>query len=84
VRKLLGEPWRVVQFNDCGMAMENQADETWDYRGKDASGAYKLHIEFDDRDVAHLVAKIPEGAAGGNGTHAAIAPHVMAHNDMKM
>jgi outer membrane protein assembly factor BamE (lipoprotein component of BamABCDE complex) len=73
VQSLLGAPWRVVQFNDCGMSMPGQADETWDYRGKDAGGAYRLHIEFDDSGIATLVAKIPEHVPGGKGTAAKIA-----------
>jgi hypothetical protein len=74
VQTLLGAPWRIVQFNDCGMAMPGQADETWDYRGRDAKGTYRVHIEFDDRDVARLVAKIPDHVTGGKGTPARIAP----------
>jgi outer membrane protein assembly factor BamE (lipoprotein component of BamABCDE complex) len=74
VQALLGTPWRVVQFNDCGEAMDHQSDETWDYRGKDSHGTYRVHIEFDDHDVAHLVAKIPDQVAGGKGTAAKIAP----------
>ncbi|MGC1521654.1 MAG: outer membrane protein assembly factor BamE [Steroidobacteraceae bacterium] len=73
VEAMLGAPWRVVQFNDCGMSMPGQADETWDYRGKDAGGAYRLHIEFDDDGVATLVAKIPEHVPGGKGTAARVA-----------
>jgi hypothetical protein len=73
VEAMLGAPWRIVQFNDCGMSMPGQADETWDYRGKDADGAYRLHIEFDDSGVATLVAKIPEHVSGGKGTAAKIA-----------
>jgi outer membrane protein assembly factor BamE (lipoprotein component of BamABCDE complex) len=85
VRSLLGTPWRVVQFNDCGMAMANQADETWDYRGADAAGTYRVHIEFDDHDVAHLIAKIPDAVAGGKGTPAKVAPTtIVAHNGMTM
>src|SRR5580698_2402263 len=34
VQSLLGAPWRILQFNDCGMSMPGQADESWDYRGK--------------------------------------------------
>ena len=71
---MLGTPWRIVQFNDCGHAMPGQADETWDYRGKDAKGTYRIHIEFDDNNVASLVAKIPDQVAGGKGTAAKIAP----------
>jgi outer membrane protein assembly factor BamE (lipoprotein component of BamABCDE complex) len=74
VQALLGTPWRIVQFNDCGHAMPGQADETWDYRGKDAKGTYRIHIEFDDNNVASLVAKIPDQVAGGKGTAAKIAP----------
>src|SRR5271169_7195254 len=33
LRALLGAPWRIVQFDDCGQAMAGQADETWEYRG---------------------------------------------------
>lgn len=73
VRASLGVPWRILQFNDCGMAMPGQADETWEYRGTEAGGTYRLHIEFDDHDKAHLVARIPDNVAGGKGTSAAIA-----------
>jgi hypothetical protein len=73
VEAMLGAPWRIVQFNDCGMSMPGQADETWDYRGRDAGGAYRLHIEFDDSGVATLVAKIPDHVPGGKGTAAKIA-----------
>jgi outer membrane protein assembly factor BamE (lipoprotein component of BamABCDE complex) len=83
VQALLGTPWRVVQFNDCGEAMDHQSDETWDYRGKDSSGTYRVHIEFDDHDIAHLVAKIPDRVAGGKGTAAKIAP-VGSQTAMKM
>lgn len=73
VQALLGAPWRILQFNDCGMSMPGQADETWDYRGKNAKGTYRLHIEFDDNNVASLVAKIPDRGTG-KGTRAKVAP----------
>ncbi len=79
VESLLGAPWRVVQFNDCGMSMPGQADETWDYRGRDSTGSFRVHIEFDDRDVASLVAKIPDRQHGGKGTPARVSP-----SDVKM
>ncbi len=60
VRALLGAPWRIVQFNDCGMAMPGQADETWEYRGSDATGPYRLHVEFGDDNVASLAARISD------------------------
>src|ERR1700685_114855 len=74
VQSLLGAPWRILQFNDCGMSMPGQADESWDYRGKNAKGTYRVHIEFDDSDVARLVAKIPDHAVGVKGTRAKTAP----------
>lgn len=74
MQSLLGEPWRVIQFNDCGEAMDDQADETWEYRGRDADGGFRLHVEFDDSGVVHLIAKIPDAAQGGKGTVARVAP----------
>jgi outer membrane protein assembly factor BamE (lipoprotein component of BamABCDE complex) len=74
VQTMLGTPWRVVQFNDCGMAMDGQADETWDYRGTDPTGGFRLHVEFGDNGVVHLIAKIPDGASGGQPTAAKVAP----------
>jgi outer membrane protein assembly factor BamE (lipoprotein component of BamABCDE complex) len=74
VQSLLGAPWRILQFNDCGMSMPGQADETWDYRGRNAKGTYRVHIEFDDGNVARLVAKIPDHAGGTKGTRAVTAP----------
>jgi outer membrane protein assembly factor BamE (lipoprotein component of BamABCDE complex) len=75
IKSLLGAPWRVVQFNDCGEAMPGQSDETWDYRGRDAGGTFRVHIEFDDAGVAHLVAKISDNVTGDKGTTAKIAPN---------
>jgi hypothetical protein len=74
IQALLGAPWRVVQFNDCGMAMDGQADETWEYRGNDPNVGFRVHVEFDDNGVVHLVAKISNGVAGGTPTVAKIAP----------
>ncbi|MGD0490465.1 MAG: outer membrane protein assembly factor BamE [Steroidobacteraceae bacterium] len=75
VKALLGTPWRVVQFNDCGAAMPGQSDETWDYRGRDSGGTFRVHIEFDDGGIAHLVAKIPDNVTGDKGTTARTAPN---------
>jgi hypothetical protein len=83
IKSVLGAPWRIVQFNDCGMAMPGQADEGWDYRGSDANGTWRLHVEFDDSGRATLVAKIPDKSADGAGTPAQTAPAALAHN-MKM
>lgn len=74
VAALLGEPWRVVQFNDCGEAMDGQDDETWEYRGTDAEGGFRLHVEFNEHGMVHLLAKIPDAARGGAGTAAKVEP----------
>ncbi len=87
VESKLGKPLRIVQFTDCGhsTAQPGQTDETWDYRGKNADGAYRLHIEFGDDGIATLIAKIPEHS-DGKGYAAQVAPgakhHAMA--DMTM
>jgi hypothetical protein len=74
MRALFGEPWRIVQFNDCGEAMDDQADETWEYRGGDAKDGFRLHVEFNDDGTVHLLARIPDQAPGGAGTAAKVEP----------
>lgn len=83
IRARFGAPWRIVQFNDCGMAMDGQADETWEYRGAGPGGGYRLHIEFGDNDVVHLIGKIPDDMPGGAATRARLAPEPPA-KDMSM
>lgn len=56
VRALLGAPSRIVQFDDCGDAMPDEALETWEYPGAGA----RIHVEFDDHGTVHLIAKIPD------------------------
>jgi hypothetical protein len=74
VRALFGTPWREIQFNVCGMAMDEQADETWEYRGRDGNGGYRIHVEFSDNGIVHLVGKIPDKVRGGEATNARVAP----------
>ena len=66
VKSLLGDPWRTVQYND----EEEIENEIWEYRGKDAQGPYRVHIEFDRHDTVVIVGKIPDKVAGGKGTPA--------------
>jgi hypothetical protein len=56
VASALGQPWRTVQYND----MDQLEDEIWEYRGRDASGPYRVHIEFDHHDTVKIVGKIPD------------------------
>jgi hypothetical protein len=71
VRSLLGAPWRTVQYND----LDQLEDEIWEYRGVDATGTFRVHIEFDHHDVVHILAKIPDNASGSQGTPAKSAPN---------
>jgi hypothetical protein len=66
VKSLLGAPWRTVQYNDLN-EIEN---EFWEYRGKDAHGTYRVHIEFDLHGIVLIVGKIPDQVAGSKGTPA--------------
>ncbi len=56
VKELLGAPWRMNNYGDC-----NPVDyqETWEYLGRDANGAFKISIEFDEAGIARIVAKTP-------------------------
>lgn len=74
IKSLFGEPWRIVQFNDCGEAMDDQADETWEYGADGPNGAYRIHVEFNDQGIVHLIAKIPDKTIGGKATTAKAAP----------
>jgi hypothetical protein len=66
VKSLLGDPWRTVQYNDLD-AIEN---EFWEYRGRDADGPYRVHIEFDTHDTVVIVGKVPDKQVRGEGTRA--------------
>jgi hypothetical protein len=66
VKSLLGAPWRTIQYND----LDELEDEIWEYRGADANGSYRVHIEFDHHDVVRIVGKIPDNVPGGKGTPA--------------
>lgn len=54
--------------------MDDQGDETWEYRGTDAQGSCRLHVEFGDNGVVHLIAKIPDRNSGGKAVTARAAP----------
>jgi hypothetical protein len=58
VKSLLGAPWRTVQYND----LDEIENEFWEYRGKDAHGTYRVHIEFDQHGTVLIVGKIPDQA----------------------
>jgi outer membrane protein assembly factor BamE (lipoprotein component of BamABCDE complex) len=59
VKSLLGEPWRTVQYND----LDEVENEIWEYRGKDAHGTYRVHIEFNKQGTVVVVGKIPDAGA---------------------
>jgi hypothetical protein len=66
VKSLLGEPWRTVQYND----LDEVENEFWEYRGKDAEGTFRVHIEFDRQGAVVIIGKIPDRVPGGKGTPA--------------
>jgi outer membrane protein assembly factor BamE (lipoprotein component of BamABCDE complex) len=57
VQQLLGPPWRTTNYGDC-----NPIDyqEFWEYVGKDSTGLFRIHIEFDEYHIARIVAKVPK------------------------
>jgi hypothetical protein len=55
VEALLGQPWRSDEGDE-----DEDIPESWDYRGKDASGIYLVHIVFDKRGTATLIVKVPD------------------------
>jgi outer membrane protein assembly factor BamE (lipoprotein component of BamABCDE complex) len=63
VKDLLGTPWRITNYGEtyCG-CRHAEPQEVWEYRGADASGSYKFHLEFDDDGIVRVAAKIPDDA----------------------
>jgi len=60
VAKLLGRPWRTVNYGDCNTV---EYQELWEYWGHDATGSFKITIEFDDTGIARVIARtVPTGA----------------------
>jgi outer membrane protein assembly factor BamE (lipoprotein component of BamABCDE complex) len=68
IRELLGTPWRTLNYGDC-----NPIDyqETWEYLGHDGDGRFRISIEFDEANIARIVAKTP---AHGPDVVLAVAP----------
>jgi hypothetical protein len=56
VEALLGKPWRTTFADDP----DEPGPVIWEYRGHDASGTYRVHIEFDSRKITTLIAQIPD------------------------
>jgi len=54
VRVLLGTPWRTTYLADDA---DDEAADILDYRGHDARGTYKFHIEFGADGRAVVIAK---------------------------
>ena len=56
VEALLGKPWRTTFSDDA----DEPGPVVWEYRGQNADGTYRVHIEFDSHDITTLIAKIPD------------------------
>jgi hypothetical protein len=63
IRALLGTPWRITNVNDDA---DEDIGDVWEYRGRDGSGTYKFHIEFDLHRRVVVAAKVVDIAAGDN------------------
>jgi hypothetical protein len=60
VETLLGQPWRTTNFGEPGEDLPGQGLEIWEWRGRDSTGPYRVHIEFNERAITTNIAKIPE------------------------
>jgi hypothetical protein len=71
VEGLLGQPWRTVDSDP-----DESDPSVWEYRGRNTSGTYRVHVEFDSHDVTSLIATIPDktGQATARVAKAAPAP----------
>jgi hypothetical protein len=79
VLTLLGTPSRIVQFDDCGDAMPDEALETWEYPG----GGARIHVEFDDHGIVHLIARIPDDSLTPTTAKTAPSPEMKGAPGMK-
>jgi outer membrane protein assembly factor BamE (lipoprotein component of BamABCDE complex) len=64
VRALLGTPWRTTDWDDDA---DSDIADMFDYRGRDAGGTYKFHIEFDKRGRVVVAAKVRDIAGNHRG-----------------
>lgn len=60
VRALLGTPWRITNVNDDA---DDDVGDVWEYRGHDAGGTYKFHVEYDLHGRVVVAAKVADVAA---------------------
>ena len=56
VQALLGQPWRTTFSDDS----DEPGPVVWEYRGRNANGTYRVHIEFNAQDTTTLIAEIPD------------------------
>jgi len=56
IEALLGKPWRTTFADDS----DEPGPVVWEYRGENANGTYRVHIEFDSHDITALIAEIPD------------------------
>src|SRR5260370_6795798 len=64
VRALLGTPWRITNVNDDA---DEDIGDVWEYRGRDAGGTYKFHIEYDLQRRVVVPAKVADVADNDHG-----------------
>jgi SmpA / OmlA family len=59
VRTLLGTPWRITNVNHDA---DEDIGDVCEYRGRDAGGTYKFHIEYDLHRRVVVSAKVADVA----------------------
>lgn len=72
VQALLGKPSYDIEFGSGALcppkasakSINEPTVNSWNYRGRDAKGAFIVHIEFDQNYVTYLIAKIPINGVG--------------------
>jgi hypothetical protein len=64
VRAFMGTPWRITNVNDDA---DEDIGDVWEYRGQDAGGTYKFHIEYDLHGRVVVAAKVADVAANERG-----------------
>jgi hypothetical protein len=64
VRAFMGTPWRITNVNDDA---DEDIGDVWEYRGQDAGGIYKFHIEYDLHGRVVVAAKVADVAANERG-----------------
>jgi len=59
VAELLGQPWRIMNDEDCHPV--GYQGEAWEYIAQDSDGSVKINVQFDSSGIARLVGRSSKG-----------------------